>query len=199
MIDEKFVIVGALLSLYGGMSYLIDTIRGRARPNRVSWALWALAPLIAFGAELNHGVGWAALMTFMVGFNPLLIFIASFVNKKATWKLTKLDIGCGILSVIGLIIWLVTGEGNVAILFSILADAFAGIPTIVKSYIDPESESYKVFLFGAMNAIITLLTIKTWDFAHFAFPIYILSICVLLVVLIKFKIGTRRVVAEPHL
>ena len=199
MIDQKFVILGAILSFYGGMSYLIATLKGKARPNRVSWALWALAPLIAFSAEIKHGVGLPALMTFMVGFNPLLIVLASFVNKKATWKLSKLDVLCGILSIIGLVLWLITGKGVIAILFSILADAFAGVPTIVKSWLEPESENHTVFLFGAINAIITLLAIKTWDFAHYAFPLYILSICVLLFVLIRFKIGTKRIVPEPHI
>ena len=28
----------------------IDTLRGRVRPNRVSWVLWALAPLITITA-----------------------------------------------------------------------------------------------------------------------------------------------------
>lgn len=199
MINEKFVILGAILGFYGGMSYLVDTVKGKTRPNRVSWALWALAPLIAFTAEIKHGVGLTALMTFVVGFNPLCIFIASFVNKKATWKLTKLDIACGILSIIGLILWLVTGVGNIAIVFSILADAFAGVPTIVKSYTDPESESHTVFFFGMINAAITLLVIKTWDFAHYGFPIYIFLICALLFTLIKFKIGTKNVTVEPHL
>lgn len=192
MIDEKFVIVGAVLNLIGSLSYLKDTIKGKTRPNRVSWFLWAAAPLIAFSAELNHGVGLPALMTFMVGFGPLLIFLGSFVNRKSSWKLTRLDMVCGALSVVGLILWQITGSGNLAILFSILADGLAGIPTIVKSWKEPESENWHVFFFGTVSAAITLLAINTWDFAHYGFPLYIFAICALLVVLIKFKIGTRH-------
>ncbi len=191
MIDERFVIVAAVLNLIGSLSYLKDTIKGKTRPNRVSWFLWAAAPLIAFSAELNHGVGLPALMTFMVGFGPLLIFLGSFVNRKASWKLTKLDMVCGALSILGLILWQVTGSGYLAILFSILADGLAGVPTIVKSYKEPESENWHVFFFGAVSAAITLLAIDTWDLAHYGFPLYIFAICVLLAVLIKFKIGTR--------
>ncbi len=199
MISEKFVILAAVISFSGGMSYLKDVIKGKVKPNRVSWFLWALAPLIAFSAEIRHGVGLPALMTFMVGFNPLIIVIASFLNKKSVWKLSKLDIACGALSVLGLILWLVTGVGNVAILFSILSDGFAAVPTVVKSWIEPESENYIAFLASAISAGITLLAIKTWDFAHVGFPIYILSICILLFVLIKFKIGTKKITAEPHI
>jgi len=96
LIDPRLVILGTLLQFIGTSSYLIDTLKGKAKPNRVSWLLWAVGPLIAFGAELNHGVGWVALMTFSVGFMPLLVLIASFISRKAAWKLTKLDVICGI-------------------------------------------------------------------------------------------------------
>lgn len=191
MIDERFIFIGTFLAIVGGLTYLIDTLKGKTSPNRVTWFLWALAPLIAFSAEIKQGVGLAAMMTFIVGFNPLLIFMASFVNKKAVFKLTKLDVVCGLLSILGLILWQVTKIGNVAILFSIMADALAGIPTVVKSFKDPESESSTIFLLGGINAGITLLTIKVWTFAHYAFPLYILSICALLFSLIKFKLGTK--------
>jgi hypothetical protein len=157
MIDEKFIFVGVALSFAGGMSYLIDTVKGKARPNRVSWFLWAIAPLIAFFAELNQGVGLQSLLTFIAGFNPLLIFCASFINRKSSWKLTRLDAWCGTLAVLGIICWRITGSSNVAILFSILADGLAGIPTIVKSHRDPGSENYQAFLFGVSMRLLPCL------------------------------------------
>lgn len=189
MLNEKFIILGALLSFYGGLSYLIDTIKGKAKPNRVSWFLWALAPMIAFAAEIQKGVGLTSLMTFMVGFNPTMIVLASFINKKAYWKLSKMDYLYGAISVFAIIIWQITGEGNLAILFSILADGFASLPTVIKSYKEPETENSTIFLFGMVNAGITLLTIKTWTFAHWGFPIYILILCALIYVLVRFKLG----------
>jgi len=189
MLDEKFIILGALLSFSGGLNYLINTIKGKTKPNRVSWFLWTLAPMIAFAAEIDKGVGLTSLMTFMTGFNPLLIIIASFLNKKSYWKLNKMDYVYGSISLFAIFIWQITGEGNLAILFSILADGLASIPTVIKSYRQPETESGLIFLFGMINAGITLLTIKDWTFAHWGFPVYIFLICVILYSLIKFKLG----------
>lgn len=191
MIDEKFIIIGAILSIIGQISYIIDTVKGRIKPNRVTWFLWALIPLIAFVAEIKQGVGLVSLMTFIVGFGPLMIFFASFVNKKAYWKIRKLDIFCGFLSIIGLLLWYVTRNGNLAILFSVLADGAAGIPTIVKAFQIPESENYQIYMFSAINAAITILAIKTWNFAHFGFPLYILLLCLLMIILVKFRLGKR--------
>ncbi len=83
MINANFVFVGVFFQSIGGLSYLIDTVRGKIKPNKVSWFMWSLAPLIAFAAEVKQGVGIQSLTTFIVGFVPLIIFIASFVNKRS--------------------------------------------------------------------------------------------------------------------
>lgn len=191
MIDERFIILGTVLGLFGVVKYLIDLFKGKARPNRVSWFMWAVAPMVAFFAEIQQGVGLHALLTFSVGFNPLVIFLASFFVKKAQWKITKFDIWCGVFSLLGLSLWALTRVGNVAIFFAILADGLAAIPTIVKSYKAPETESWTIFFLGLVNAGITLLAIKAWDFAHYGFPLYIFAVNVVFVLLIKFKLGKR--------
>ena len=110
-------------------------------------------------------------MTFSVGFLPLCIFIASYFNKQSEWQLSLFDVTCGVLSVIGLIFWFITKEGNVAITFSILADGLASVPTIVKSYHYPDTESGWPYLTGAISAAFTLLTINYWTCANYGFPI----------------------------
>jgi hypothetical protein len=95
------------------------------------------------------------------------------------------------LSLVGLILWLITQEGNVAIIFSIVADILALLPTLVKSYKFPETESWSAFGGAASAAFITLLTIREWTFAAAAFPVYIFAVCIILSVLIKFKIGPK--------
>ncbi len=189
MINENFVFLGAIIYLIGGGSYIWETLKGKVKPNRVSWGFWTLAVMIAFAAEIKQGVGLPSLATFMVGFVPLLIFISSFVNREAYWKLTKFDAFCGLLSVIGLILWYLTKNPNLAILFSIFADLAAGIPTLVKSYKFPETENWHEFITGASNVFIGILTLKAFSFAYLAFPLYIFCYDSIAFVLIKFRIG----------
>jgi hypothetical protein len=200
MIDQNWIYVGALLNLIGSVTYVVATIKGKTSPNRVTWFLWALAPLVAYGAMLGEGVSpLDGLMTFMVGFGPLLIFIASFFNKKSVWKITRFDMICGALSLLGLVGWLLTRTGSVAIFFSLLADGLALLPTLAKTWKAPETENYVVFLNGAISAAITMLALQVYDFEHMAFPVYIFIVCALMFVLIKFKIGpkvTRRLGLE---
>jgi hypothetical protein len=191
MINQNFVIVGAIIAAAGSLSYLIDTLKGRVKPNRVSFLLWSLAPLIAFFAEIKQGVGIQALMTFIVGFLPLTIFISSFVNKKAVWNLTGFDLICGTLSIIGLVLWYITKSGNIAIIFSILADALAAMPTVVKSFNYPETESAWPYFASTISAILTLLTVKVWNLANIGFPLYIVLITLVIFSLVQFKLGKQ--------
>ena len=191
MINQNFVIVGAIIAAIGSLSYLIDTVKGRVKPNRISFLLWSLAPLIAFFAEIKQGVGIQALMTFIVGILPLTIFIASFVNKKAVWNLTGFDLICGALSIIGLVFWYITKSGNIAIIFSIVADALAAVPTVVKSFNYPETESAWPYFASTISAILTLLTVTVWNVANIAFPLYIVLITLLIFSLVQFKLGKK--------
>jgi len=171
--------------------YIRDTIRGKIQPNKVTWLLWAIAPLIAFSAEITQGVGIVALATGISGIVPLFIFTSSFFNKNAEWKITKFDMVCGILSLLGIIMWYVTRIGNVAIIASILADGLAAMPTMVKSYKNPETENDLEFLCGIVNASIALLVIQNWNFENYGFPLYLVLMQIVVVCLIRFKLGEK--------
>ena len=106
------------------------------------------------------------------------------------------DIVCGVLSVAGLLLWLVTSEGNIAIVFAILADALAGIPTLIEASTTPQSETPTLFWLGIVNAAIGLLVISTWNFEHYGFIAYILFANLLLATLITFK--PARLLRSAH-
>ncbi len=191
MIDKNFVIVGALIGAIGSAAYIIDILKGKIKPNRVSFLLWSIAPLIAFAAQIKQGVGLESLMTFSTGFLPLITLAASFVNKKAEWKVTKFDLLCGVFSIIGLVLWLVTKVGNIAIFFSILADGFAAVPTVIKSYKYPDTESALPWLASPIGVILTLLTLRELTFANSGFIIYIFLVNGLIFSLVQFRIGEK--------
>lgn len=189
MLNENFVFVGIAINAIGLLSYFIDTVKGKIQPNKVRFALWSIAPLVAFFAQIKQGVGIQSLMTLSAGLFPIIIFLGSFVNKKAYWKITKFDLSCGTLSLIGLLLWQVTQVGNIAIFFAILADGLAYIPTLTKSWSHPETESGWPWLAVGINGLFALLTLKTFNFANSSFPIYFLVINLLTFAVIQFKLG----------
>lgn len=191
MISQNFIYLAIFISFLGGLGYLIDTIKGRIVPNRITWFLWAFIPLVAFVAQVSQGVTFLEASTaFMVGFIPLLIFISSLLKKKAVWSISFFDWVCGGLSLLGLLFWILTKEPNIAIVFSLISDTFASLPTYVKAYKAPFTENYVVFLAGVINTAIVILSLSSYNFSYIAFPLYILINHALFVLIILWR---RRV------
>lgn len=194
MINEKFILLSALLGISGSISYAITVIRGKTKPNRITWLLWAVIPMIAFFAQIDEGVGLVSLMTFMAGFGPLIVLMASLFSKESSWKISKLDITCGCLSIIAIALWVYTGNGNLAIGLSISADLLAAVPTLHKSFVFPETEHTSAFRNSMFGAFLALLVIDDWNFASYSFALYILVVTSVLYLLIKFRIGKHILV-----
>jgi len=56
MINQNFRLYRSNNSFFGPLGYLIDTIKVKVQPNKITWFIWALAPSIAFVSEFIQGV-----------------------------------------------------------------------------------------------------------------------------------------------
>lgn len=134
--------------------------------------------------SLGQGAGASIVPVFMAGFVPLIIFCASFVNKNAYWKLGRLDYICGVFSFISLILWLALKEAALALTFAILTDLLAFLPTFVKAWKNPETETSSLYILSTLGNIVGLLTIKNWVFTSYGFSLYLIVgnvLCVLFI------------------
>jgi hypothetical protein len=187
MLPEKIVYVGVLLQLTGQISYIISIFRGHAKPNLVSWFIWMLAPLTGFFFLIKAGAGFSALPIFMAGFGPSLVIIFSILIKNGYWKINAFDLYCGALALLALILYVFTHDLSIAILFAVLSDNLAAIPTIVKSWKFPETESGFIYFFALISNILGLLTIKAWSFSISIFGILIVIQCITILFCINKK------------
>src|SRR5688572_21077921 len=112
------VLISACISIAGAAAYIRDTLKGTTKPNRVSYFLWACAPLLGGAAAISAGADmWATVRVFISGLIPLLVFVASFVNRQSYWKLTLFDYFCGAFALFALGLWVVADSPVMAILF----------------------------------------------------------------------------------
>lgn len=173
MLPESFATVGAVIGSLGGLYYLYETIAGRAQPNRVTYLLWGIFPLVIFVAQRAQGVDSLSWTSFVAGFMPLLVVAASFFNRKAYWRTEPRDYYLMAAAIVGIVLWAVTDEPNLAILFSLLADLLAGLPTVIKSYRHPRSESWVAYAISALGFGVSLLSVQRYDFPNTAFVAYV--------------------------
>lgn len=198
MLPAWFILFAAGLRLLSGATYAFAVIKNRAQPNPVTWFFWALTPAIVFVAQLFEGVSWGLFTTFALGFGPLVVFVLSLRHNWKRSHFTPSTIICGILAGVGVVLWLTTNNPTMAIIFSILADIFGSIPTIIKVWRAPASEFLPAYAITIVSITLTLLTITTWSFAHAAFPLYILAINIVILGagLISFRKRVRRLTAR---
>ena len=178
--------VGALIQFFGGsLLYVLDTLKGKSKPNRMTFLIWTAGPFVGVAAGAAAGVTWWVLLpVFMAGFGPLAILLSSFKNPGAYWKLGVLDYTCGTFAVLALFLWVITSDPLIAILFSIIADALAAFPTIIKSWKYPETETGLNYFIALCNVGLGLLVAPSHSFAQIGFLVYLFVCDVILTVAI---------------
>jgi hypothetical protein len=72
-------------------------------------------------------------------------------------------------------------------IFATLADMIIGLPTILKSYKDPENEKSNAWLISLFSWSLTLSISFNHDFMYAIFPIYVWLYCVTIVYLTYFR------------
>lgn len=173
MLPEYFAIIGAIVGSLGGLYYLYDTITGKAQPNRITWLLWGIFPMVIFVAQRAQGVESISWTSFVAGLTPLLIVAASFFNKQAYWKSEPRDYYLMAAAILGIILWAITDNPNLALLFSLLADMLAGMPTLIKSYRYPQSESWIAYAISTFGFGLGLLSVQVYTFESVTFVAYV--------------------------
>ncbi len=176
MLPEKIIFITLFASAVGYIFYFKNIFYGQVRPNLVSWFLWMLGPFFGTFFQLKAGAGLSVLPVFLAGFGPFLVILFSLLRKNSIWKIGALDIFCGVLALLALVFYVLTRNLEVSILFAILSDGLAAVPTLVKSWKFPETESAGIYSFGIFNNALGLLVIQNWIFSIYSFNLYLLLV-----------------------
>ncbi len=170
-----FAIAGSVINFVACLSYVRAILKAEAAPNRVTWSLWTIVPLIAAAAQWRSGVGISTLVVLSVAAGPACVVLASFVGGMGSWRLGPFDYACGACSLAALALWAITGDPVIAIVLSILADFAAALPTIRKAWLQPATEDRPAYLIAFAGMIVGLLSVREATFAAYAFNGYLVA------------------------
>jgi len=198
MLPEYCAVIGAVIGSLGGFYYLFETIVGKARPNRITWLLWGIFPMVIFVAQRAQGVAGISWASFVSGFTPLLIVAASFFNKKAYWKSEPRDYQLMAAAIIGIILWGVFAVVHYLVLKSPLDITFGASSLGWIQAADGDGNLTSIFQYGSMGAYLVVLV--SMFFSHYMFfnykrlswwewPVY--TAAIVLTVLIALLISGR--------
>lgn len=169
-IYEILGIVAGILAIGGYIPYIISILKGRTKPNKATWIIWTVVGgLLAFSyiAEGDIKTIWLPLGYFI---GPLIAAILSFRYGYSEW--TRLDTICLTVAVISIIPWIFSQHATATLLINVLIDASGAIPTLVKTYREPETEDFTAWGIFLIANTIQLFAITEWNLAAI-YPIYL--------------------------
>ncbi len=183
--EHILVIISSLIIISGASAYIRDTLRGKTKPNLVTWSMWTLAPLIGAAAAISaHADPWVVVRIFLAGFLPLLVLISAFINPQSHWKITVFDILCGLCSILALGIWLIIDSPVYAILLAAIGDGFAALPTIIKAWKFPETETVFTYIMSLFSVLLVIPSIPHWNIENSAFQVYLILVNLILIAVV---------------
>lgn len=183
MMKEILSILGAVLILGCPIPYLIDIVWGKARPNVVTWGTWTLLTGIAAAALFVAGQPRPGLLLTADTIGTFSIVL--FGLKHGIAKLDAFDIWCQVGAIVGLVMWLVFNSPIIAITMTIAIDFIATIPTLRHSWALPDEETVLTYALGSLAALFTLLSLNTFNFSGWIYPLYLMLNNAALVITIR--------------
>lgn len=180
---QLFLLISNLLIIASYVLYAADILQRRAKPHRTTRFVIFAIVLIAFlslSAQKSPVTIWLFGMSL---FGAFAILLLSLKYGMGGWA--KLDIASIIIAASGIIVWKLTNNPTLALYAAMVADMAGMVPTLVKTYRYPRTESGRFFLFSSFASGLNLLAQPAWKIYEVIYPLYLFFINLTVVVLIK--------------
>lgn len=188
MIREIAGYLAGIAILLSFLPYIRDIFKGKTRPERISWLIWAILGMIAFFSQLAKGASFSLIMTAAQALGDLFIFILAI--KWGLGGFLKRDILALIGATLGLVLWYLTNDATVALIMVIFVDASGVVLTIIKSYKQPNTETISTWVLTFLAGLLAAVAVGSWNIILLSFPIYI---CLAgTSILVAIKLGSRK-------
>ncbi len=176
---KEFLAISALVvSVAANIPYIVDIVKGRAKPERISWLLWTLLGLTYyFSAVFADG---AKLFTLGELIGPGIIFILTLkfgVGGRSKFDLISLSVALVAFSMLFVFDGVLIG-----LILALIVDGIGAMLTMRKLLIDPTSESRSFWALGAIASVLALASLNYYNLETMLFPIYVLIFSLLVIV-----------------
>ena len=168
---EIVAIVSGVIIFASAIPYIIDTVKGKTKPNVVSWFTWTLIAAIGTFAALSEGAVTSAILT---GADTLGILAITILALRFGFsRYTFFDAACQVVALIGVGLWLITSEPVIALAIAVAIDFVALMPTLRHAWRLPYEETWSTFALSAFAAGLVVFTVPELSFVALAYPLYL--------------------------
>lgn len=165
---ELFALGATALIVIAYLPYISDVLKEKTRPHPYSWFISGFLTMIVFGLQVSKSAGWGAVPTFIAGVAGLLIFILSFIKKRA--HITRSDNFFLVLALIAIGLWLIAHQPVLSVILISLANILAFVPTIRKSWKKPNQETLFTYCINCLRFALSAIAVQNYSIVTILFP-----------------------------
>lgn len=160
-----------LLNIIGYIPYIRDIFRKIVKPHPYTWAIWTILTSIAAINQVLNAGGYSSLFFISTALLVLLVFILSL--RFGIGGASKIDRLCLLLAAILFVYWVTSKDTHISTVFAVIIDGIGAIPTVIKVYHHPESETYIQWTFAGIAGLLTMLAVPRLDWILLIYPVYV--------------------------
>lgn len=165
-IRSLFSILSGIIFLAGFFPYIRAVLRGRAKPSKSSWIIWASLDTVALaGMCVSHTLNGQILAATC---GSWMVVILALKHGIPGWS--KLDKTCLVGALLGILLWIIFANPVLAILASMSVVFLGSMPTFRSVWEDPDRENLAAWVCYWISCIFSFLAIPRWTLAAAAQP-----------------------------
>jgi len=176
--------LSVILELAASLIYFVSIIRGRTKPHRITRLVLMFILVLSFvgivSAKGNLGVTLYSGISAVFGIGCFLLSLKRGMGGSDTFDWICFTIAMG-----GVVGWRLTGNPVLGVWLASLADSVAYLPTYLKTWRHPNTESPWLYILSSMGGLLSLSAYKLASVS--IFQINIILTCVLMLICIYHK------------
>jgi hypothetical protein len=171
---DFLLLLSALITIGGVAPYILDILKGKTKPNIVSWITWTLLTGLATGALIAAHEYRAAFFTGSAMIETAAVVILGL--RYGYVKYTRFDVLCQIAAVVGLIVWQIFNTPLIAVSASVIIDLIGALPTFKHSWYRPFEETWITYAWSGLGAFVALFALESYNWTSLPYPVYIVLV-----------------------
>ncbi|HUQ84923.1 MAG TPA: hypothetical protein VM077_01240 [Candidatus Limnocylindrales bacterium] len=169
---EIFLYSSSIFFALAYISYIISILRGRTKPHRTTRFVVLVVANITTLSLIAQDSSVAIWIASIATIFSWIVFLLSLKYGIGGWS--KTDIACLIIALLGIYVWKITNNPQLAFFASIIADFIGMLPAFIRTYRHPRTEGIGFYAIDAVGAGLNLLAISAWLPQEYIYPLYYL-------------------------
>jgi len=183
-------ILSVALAVLAAVIYIAQTLRGEVRPHPLSWFLFGILSLTGFLVQRDEGArqgSWTLMAMTIICFLFVIVSVARGERSFSLGEWAFLIAGGAVF-----VVYLFTGQANVAAALTTLVDALGYGPTFVRGWSQPKKDSVASFALNGVKFVPSLLAMDPISFATSFYPATLMVLNAAVAIMLAMR---RRAVA----